>query len=98
MTRFKLLAIMFKCRPYQSFLVGVGSSNVIVFVCLIFVSGFWIQAVLTGMISCNFLPMIPTVIIIRRCKGLVRTAVAALLFKKSPYFLQSLRSVFKLFC
>jgi hypothetical protein len=98
MIHFKLLAIMFKCLPYRYFLVGVGSSHVIVFVCLTFVSFFLIQAVLNGTISCNILPMSPTLIIIGRRKGLVITAVVALLFEEIPYFLQILRSVFKLVC
>jgi hypothetical protein len=89
---------MFKCRLYQYLLVGLGSSQVIVFVSLTFVSSFWIHIVLTGMISCNLVPMSPTVIIIGRRKGLAGIAVVALLFEEIPDFLQSFRAVFKLFC
>jgi hypothetical protein len=79
-TSLKIFAITFKCRPYQSLFVGLGSFQVIVFVCLAFVSSFWIQTVLTGMISCNIVPMSPTVIIIGRRKGLAGTAFVALFF------------------
>jgi hypothetical protein len=98
MTIFKLFDITFKCRPYHSFLVDLVSSQVIVFVCLTLVSGFWIRAVLTGVISCNLVPMSPTVIIVGRRKGLAGNVVVALLFEESPDLLQSLRAVFKLFC
>jgi hypothetical protein len=97
-TSLKLFAITFKYRPYQSFFVGTGASQVVVFVCLSFVSTFWIHTVLTGMIYCNLLPMSPTVIIIGRRKGLVGTAIVALLFEESLDFLQNTRAVFKLFC
>jgi hypothetical protein len=97
-TSLKLFAITFKCRPYQPLFVGLGAAQVVVFVCLSFVSSFWIQTVLTGMIYCNLLPMIPTVIIIGRRKDLAGTAVVALLFEENLYFLQSLRAVIKLFC
>jgi hypothetical protein len=49
------------------------------------------------MISCNLVPMSPTVIIIGSRKGLAGTAVFALLFEENPDLLQSLRAVFKLF-
>jgi hypothetical protein len=97
-TSLKLFAITFKCCPYHLLFVGLGASQVIVFVCLSFVSSFWIQAVLTGMIYCNLVPMSPTVIIIGRRKGIGGTAAVALLFEENPDFLQSLRAVFKLFC
>jgi hypothetical protein len=61
------------------------------------VSGFWIHAILIGMISCNLVPMSPTVIINRRRKGLVRNAFIALLLEESPDVLQSFGSVFKFF-
>jgi hypothetical protein len=89
-TSLKLFAITFKCRPYHSFFVGLVSSHAIVFVCLIFMSSFWIQTVVTGMISCNLVPMSTTVIIIGRRKGLAGTSAVALLFEESPDFLQSL--------
>jgi hypothetical protein len=97
MTGLKPFAITFKCLPYQSLFVGLGSSQVIAFVCLTFVSGLCIQSVLTGMISCNLVPMSPTVIISGRGKGLLVTVVVALLFEESSDFLQSL-AVFKLLC
>jgi hypothetical protein len=81
---------MFKCRPYQSLFVGLGSYQVIVFVGLTFVSVFWIQTVLTGMISCNLVPLSPREITIGRRKGLAGNAVAELFFEESPDFLQSL--------
>jgi hypothetical protein len=79
-------------------MVSLGSSQVTAFVCLTLVSGFCIQTVLTSIISCNFVPTSPTVIIIGRHKGLAGTVDLALLFEESPDFLQSMRAVFKLFC
>jgi hypothetical protein len=83
MTILRLFAITSKCRPYQYFFVGLGTSQGIV-------------SVLTSMISCNIVPT--TVIMIGRRKGLEGTAIVAILFEEIPDLLQSLRAVFKLFC
>jgi hypothetical protein len=98
MTSFKLFVLTFKCRPYQSFFVGLGTTQVVVFVCLSFLSSFWIKTFITGMIYCNLVPMSPKVIIIGRYKGLAGTALVALIFGESLDLLQSLRAIFKFFC
>jgi hypothetical protein len=63
-----------------------------------FVSSFWIQTVITGVVSCNLVRMSPKVIIIGRREGLAGAALVALLFDESLDLIQSLRAFFQFFC
>jgi hypothetical protein len=95
MTVFKLFAIIFRCCPYQSFLVCLRSSHIIVFGGLTLVTILGKVATLMCVAFGNFVAMGPTVIIKRRRESFASSAVITFLLEQSSEFFECLSTFFQ---
>jgi hypothetical protein len=94
MTVFKIFAIMFRCHPYQLFLVCLRPPHDVALGGLMLVTILGKDTVHTCVVFGKLVAMSPTVIIKRRRERFARTAVIALLLEQSSDLLQCLSTLF----
>jgi hypothetical protein len=85
---------MFKCFPYQSFLVCLRSPHVVALGGLTLVTILGKHTVHNCVVFGNIVTMSPTVIIKRRRERFARTVVIALLLEQSSDLFQCLSTFF----